>query len=99
MNNQRQPHRRVDPYLCPVSYMITTVGLLICRESPSMGDKYCIKCKQNKPESEFYRLTRSRDGLQTYCKDCHKASSIGYFDARKMARRAARAERKKAGAH
>lgn len=64
-----------------------------------MGDKYCIKCKQTKPASEFHRLTRGRDGLQAYCKECNKASAMGHFDVKKMARKAARAERKKADVH
>lgn len=43
-----------------------------------MGDeqepaKTCNKCKQAKPHSEFYRLTRSRDGRLGHCKPCDNA--------------------------
>lgn len=59
-----------------------------------MGEKYCIKCKKTKPASEFHRLTKSRDGLQAYCKECNIANAMGHFDANKIARRNARARRK-----
>lgn len=35
--------------------------------------KTCLKCKQNKPESLFYRRAASRDGLQQDCKSCSHA--------------------------
>lgn len=34
--------------------------------------KYCPKCDTKKDESNFYRNPKSRDGLQSYCKDCEK---------------------------
>ena len=58
-----------------------------------MAEKYCIKCKQNKPFSEFHRLTKSKDGLQTYCKQCNIANAMGYFDPIKMAKKLARANK------
>jgi hypothetical protein len=32
--------------------------------------KVCYKCKIEKGESEFFKQTRSKDGLQSACKDC-----------------------------
>jgi len=36
--------------------------------------KQCRKCSQVKPKDEFNKKTRSKDGLQSYCKDCQKTS-------------------------
>ena len=32
--------------------------------------KKCSKCGKELPESEFYRKSKSADGLQPYCKTC-----------------------------
>ena len=32
--------------------------------------KFCFDCKQTLPRSAFFRLTRSKDGLQSRCKKC-----------------------------
>lgn len=32
--------------------------------------KKCSKCGKELPESEFYRKSKSTDGLQPYCKTC-----------------------------
>jgi len=32
--------------------------------------KTCIDCKSNKPTSDFYKRSKSKDGLQVRCKDC-----------------------------
>jgi hypothetical protein len=37
------------------------------------NDKYCARCENTKPRSEFYRHRRYKDGLATYCKTCHAA--------------------------
>jgi hypothetical protein len=58
-----------------------------------MDEKCCTKCKRTKPSSEFHKLTNSRDGLQAYCKECNIAAARGYFDARKIAKRIARAKK------
>jgi hypothetical protein len=54
------------------------------------GTKFCIKCKQTKAALEFHKLTKSKDGLQTYCKLCNIAAARDYFDEAKIARRLAR---------
>lgn len=33
--------------------------------------KYCARCKQYRPESEFNRYTLSADQLQGYCRPCN----------------------------
>lgn len=33
--------------------------------------KYCGRCKQYRPESEFNRCTKSPDELQGYCRTCN----------------------------
>jgi len=35
--------------------------------------KKCTKCKQEKPLPEFGRYTRTKDGLDTQCKECRRA--------------------------
>jgi len=32
--------------------------------------KQCSRCKETKSESEFYKCSRLKDGLQSYCKTC-----------------------------
>lgn len=34
--------------------------------------KNCSKCKFNKEQSEFYRSSKSKDGLSSWCKQCNK---------------------------
>lgn len=34
--------------------------------------KFCRKCEIEKPRTEFYRNSGTRDGLQNHCKACHK---------------------------
>ena len=36
------------------------------------GMKKCAMCGQTKPSPEFNRSARNRDGLHSYCRDCHK---------------------------
>jgi len=35
-----------------------------------MSEKYCTKCKQNKPTYQFSKHNRTKDGLQFWCKAC-----------------------------
>jgi len=59
--------------------------------------KYCIKCKQTKSAADFHKLTKSKDGLQAYCKECNIASARGHFDEAKIVRRLKR--QKKGSTH
>jgi hypothetical protein len=40
--------------------------------------KCCSKCLKNKIESEFYKATRYKDGLLSFCKECKKQQSKDY---------------------
>jgi hypothetical protein len=41
--------------------------------------KICIKCNRNLPLSSYFRNKAKKDGLQAYCKACHKESNKAYF--------------------
>jgi len=59
--------------------------------------KLCVKCKAQKPLSEFYKRTDSPDGYRNDCKDCRKSASLkNHYDnqeQRKARFRAAHAKR------
>lgn len=38
------------------------------------GQKYCKRCGETKPTSEFWRNVQAWDGLQTYCIPCQKVA-------------------------
>ena len=38
--------------------------------------KTCTKCKIEKPQGEFYKNTRMKDGLNTFCIICHKTDNV-----------------------
>ena len=40
-----------------------------------MQNKYCKKCNNTKPVSEFYKNKSSKDGFQHWCKNCQKEYS------------------------
>jgi len=39
---------------------------------PDSKLKVCTKCNQKKPVSEFYKQKNSKDGLMSWCKECHR---------------------------
>lgn len=45
--------------------------------------KYCKKCDNTKPKSDFGKNKNTKDGLQFYCKDCCKATTKRYREANK----------------
>lgn len=45
--------------------------------------KVCRRCGRELPKGEFYVNNKSKDGLQTYCKDCKKEMSHKYCMSRK----------------
>ncbi|HEY9557770.1 MAG TPA: hypothetical protein VIR58_13615 [Acidimicrobiales bacterium] len=59
--------------------------------------KRCSKCRQRKPLEDFNRLTRSRDGRQSYCRECNRAYHYANWD-RHMAQIRARTKRRIAAA-
>jgi hypothetical protein len=38
--------------------------------------KTCNKCKQDKPVADFYANKRMKDGINTFCIQCHKKDNI-----------------------
>ena len=34
--------------------------------------KFCPRCSETKPDSEFYNSSKTKDGLRWYCKECCK---------------------------
>ena len=47
-----------------------SAGLLVRPRDVPDGQKFCRTCQQVKPLSEWSRSSRSRDGLQSRCKEC-----------------------------
>lgn len=45
--------------------------------------KTCSKCKVTKEESEFFKDKRTKSGLYSGCKDCHRLN-LGVVDRRQM---------------
>ena len=45
--------------------------------------KRCSKCKMEKDESEFYRDSKTRDGLQAHCKACRRLWEREYLPLRR----------------
>ena len=45
--------------------------------------KYCGKCQQTKPTSEFAKQTKRKDGLQTMCRACKKTYDKGEYQRNK----------------
>ena len=43
--------------------------------------KYCPKCKEIKPVSEFYRHRNHKDGYDSQCKKCHLKYYKKYYSA------------------
>ena len=47
-------------------------------------NKHCRKCDEIKPYADFYKNKARKDGLQVYCKPCHKkVAKINYKKNRK----------------
>jgi hypothetical protein len=43
-----------------------------------MESKICVKCREEKPLTEFYKRARAFDGKQTSCKDCYTEAYYNY---------------------
>ncbi|MBM7505560.1 hypothetical protein ACFPER_00485 [Agromyces aurantiacus] len=41
--------------------------------------KRCGRCQQSKPTSEYNRRSRSRDGLQPFCRECNRENARAYY--------------------
>lgn len=49
-----------------------------------MESKYCPRCRQDKKLDEYFKLTRSKHGVQGYCKSCQKEQDKIARDNRKI---------------
>lgn len=47
--------------------------------------KVCTKCKIEKSTRDFDKNSKAKDGLQSWCKSCNKASSLRRYYERKSA--------------
>ncbi|KKL79443.1 hypothetical protein LCGC14_2014800 [marine sediment metagenome] len=47
--------------------------------------KICNKCNEEKPLNEFNRKSANADGLERYCKDCHRIVNRAHYRANKQA--------------
>lgn len=45
--------------------------------------KTCSKCNQTLDESEFYKNSKTRDGLQAWCKKCSVANRLEHYQSNK----------------
>lgn len=45
--------------------------------------KICCRCKKEKPLSEFNRKSSNKDGLERYCKECHREKNRNHYVANK----------------
>jgi len=49
--------------------------------------KRCSRCKRWKPESEYYKRRRHKDGLAVYCKECADKATNESHRKRRLAER------------
>lgn len=71
-------------YICNVRLKI--VCLLMNNETEMMDNvevktKRCSKCGRVLPITQFHKDKSSKDGLQCWCKQCHKAKQAEYYQA------------------
>ena len=65
---------------CP-QYNICTVELPLCLVWVFIMNKQyktCPRCEETKSISEFHKNKKAKDGLNGYCKECHKRSNKKY---------------------
>lgn len=59
---------------------------------PTVTTKVCATCKVAKPRDKFHKATRTKDGLNFYCKECQAVKAKAYGEAKRAPLKAARAE-------
>lgn len=59
----------------------------------------CRKCRTAKPDNEFFKCARKKNGLQSYCKQCSLRLHGEFYEKNKEADRAATNARQKAYYH
>lgn len=45
--------------------------------------KVCCRCKVSKTKADFNKKSANRDGLERYCKDCHRVHTQAHYKANK----------------
>lgn len=50
-----------------------------------MDTKLCSTCRHVKPIAEFNKKSSTKDGLERYCKECHRARNRRHYQANKQA--------------
>ena len=63
---------------CRVLTWLSGLGSTALRKGVMIPSKACTKCKQIKPLSAFYKDSRNDNGLQGWCKECHKCNVYSY---------------------
>lgn len=53
-------------------------GLVVNLAEKQMSTKFCTGCRRELPVSEFYRNRCMKNGLNYYCKTCHRDYSRGF---------------------
>lgn len=43
--------------------------------------KFCVVCRQRKPKSEFAFSNKAKDGLRSWCKECHDETRLPRIDS------------------
>lgn len=78
-------YNRVSIYSRPRVSAPTTLAYGDASMTPSIPQKQCTKCNQNKPATVeyFHRNKNSSDGLVSACKTCIKKDSRKYYEANK----------------
>lgn len=46
--------------------------------------KQCCRCKEVKSLEEFNKKTSNKDGLERYCKDCHRSKNRNHYNNNKQ---------------
>lgn len=54
--------------------------MLLRKDQGLMPTKRCSRCGTAKSPSAFHKRRRSRDGLQAYCKECHRVRTEEWRD-------------------
>jgi len=55
------------------AYFAKRRAVIAAQPKPTLDSKVCVACQVDKPPSDFYRMSTSRDGLQSYCKPCNRS--------------------------
>lgn len=63
-------------------------------ETEAPKTKHCSKCGRDLPLDAFGKKSNTKDGLQTWCKECQKASTLAARERRKNAQNKPQIEQK-----